>query len=359
MAYSTINKGSDYFSTKLYTGNAGTNAITGVGFQPAFTWIKARSRTDNHVLVDALRGTNRVRSNTNGVQADVSGDGFTSLDSDGFTLNGSGGGGEFNANSATFVSWNWKAGTTSSISGGTITPSYVSISAASGFGIYTYTGTGSNATIAHGLGTAPSFIMIKQTNDTANWAIYYNPQGGTSPATQLNGQEGRYMSFQTSGFSTTSSVWNDTAATSSVFTVGTTALVNESGKTYVAYAFADVIGYQRLCGWYANADSNGPFLYTGFKPAFFMMFNINNSSRYMIADHKRSFYNEVDKKLRPQGTDVEATTGDIGCDFVSNGIKIRGGSTSDINHTNGNMMYGLAIAERPLVASNNVAATAR
>ena len=355
MAYASINPKS-YFSTKLYTGNnSSSNAITGVGFQPDWTWIKARNLGDSHRLFDVVRGAaNYVTSNATVVQS--SSIPLTSFDSDGFTIGSSDGSVNGNYN---YVSWNWKAGTSSGISGGTITPSSYSISAASGFGIYKYTGTGSNGTIAHGLGTAPSLIIIKQTDDTANWAIYYNPLGGSSPQTQINGQQGRYMSFQTSGFSTASSAWNDTAATSSVFSLGTTSLVNESSKTYIAYAFADVIGYQRTCGWYANADSNGPFLYTGFKPAFFLMFNINNGSRWQIADSKRNPSNEIDKKLAPHTANVEATTGDIGCDFLSNGIKIRGGSTSDINYSNGNMMYGLAIAERPLVASNNVAATAR
>ena len=160
MAYSINAK--DYFNIVTYTGNAGTNAITGVGFQPDFTWIKARSRTDNHVLVDALRGTNRLRSNTTDNQADISGDGFTSLDSDGFTLNGSGGGGEFNANSATFVSWNWKAGGSgSSNSDGSIT-STASVNSTAKTSIVKWTGTGSNATIGHGLGVAPSVVMCKR-----------------------------------------------------------------------------------------------------------------------------------------------------------------------------------------------------
>ena len=108
-----------------------------------------------------------------------------------------------------------------------------------------------------------------------------------------------------------------------------------------------------------NANADGPFIYTGFKPAFFLMFNINNGSRFQIADNKRNPSNEIDKKIQPSTSNAEVTTGDIACDFLSNGIKIRGGSTSDINHTNLNMMYGLAIAEAPLVGSNNIPATAK
>jgi len=356
MAYATINKGSDYFNTKLYAGNSSsTNAQTGVGFQPDWVWLKARNYGDSHRIYDSVRGANNhIASNSTGVQASLYN---LSFDSDGFTIGSS----DPSVNGGyNYVSWNWKAGTTSGLSGGTITPTAYSISAASGFGIYQYTGTGSNGTIAHGLGTTPSLVIVKKiVGGSDNWAIYYNPLGGSSPQTQINGQEGRAMFFNSSGFSTHSSYWNGTAADSTVFNIGTTGVVNESGHTYIAYAFADVIGYQRMCGWYANADSNAPFIYTGFKPAWFMMFNINNSGRYMIADNKRNTYNAIDKRLSPHTSDVEATTSDIACDFLSNGIKIRGASTSNINHTNGNMMYGLAIAERPLVASNNVAATAR
>ena len=357
MAYATINKGSDHFNTKLYTGNnSSSNAITGVGFQPDWVWLKGRNYAESHRSYDSVRGAaNHISQNSTGAQSNSFP--LTSFDSDGFTIGSADGSINGNYN---YVSWNWKAGTSSGISGGTITPTSYSINAAAGFGIYQYTGTGSNGTIAHGLGTTPTLILVKKiVGGSDNWTIYYNPLGGNSPQTQINGQENRAMFFNTNGFSTSSTYWNGTAASSTVFSLGTTGVVNESGHTYIVYAFADIIGYQRLCGWYANADSNGPFLYTGFKPAFFMMFNINNSGRWMIADNARNPSNEIDKKLAPHTANVEATTGDIGCDFLSNGIKIRGGSTSDINYSNGNMMYGLAIAERPLVASNNVAATAR
>tara|TARA_R100001591_G_scaffold32375_1_gene43336 strand:- start:73 stop:1128 length:1056 start_codon:yes stop_codon:yes gene_type:complete len=351
MAYTTINKSSDYFNTLLYTGDGSSaRSVTGVGFQPDWVWFKNRATSDHHKTFDAVRGANKViYPNLNAVEATVTQE-LQSFNSDGFTV---GTESAMNGNGNGIVAWNWKAGTTSGLSGGTITPSSYSISAASGLGIYKYTGTGSNGTIAHGLGTPPRFIIIKQLNDTANWTKYYNP------ITNLKGQEGRYVSFQTSGFSTASSAWNDTAATSSVFTVGTTALVNESGKTYIAYAFADITGFQKFCGWYVNANADGPFIYTGFKPAFFLMFNINNGSRFQIADNKRNPSNEIDKKIQPSTSNAEVTTGDIACDFLSNGIKIRGGSTSDINHTNLNMMYGLAIAEAPLVGSNNIPATAK
>ena len=356
MAYATINKGSDHFNTKLYTGNnSSSNAITGVGFQPDWVWLKARNYGESHRAYDVVRGVaNYITPNSTGAQNNAFP--LTSFDSDGFTIGSADGSINGNYN---YVSWNWKAGTSSGISGGTITPTSYSINAASGFGIYQYTGTGSNGTIAHGLGTTPSLVIVKKiVGGSDNWCIYYNPLGGSSPQTQLNGQEGRAMFFNTNGFSTSSTYWNGTAADSTVFNLGTTSIVNENAKGYVAYAFADVTGYQKFCGWYANAQTDGPFIYTGFKPAFFMMFNINNSGRWMMADNKRNPFNEKDKKLSPANTNAEATTGDIAMDFLSNGIKIRGGSTSDANYANLNMMYGLAIAAEPFVGSNNIAATA-
>jgi len=353
MAYTTINKSTDHFNTKLYVGNASTNAITGVGFTPSLTWIKNRSDTHQYVLVDAVRGvTKELRSSSTAAQITTT-DSFTSFDSDGFTL-GADSGDNYNKNSQNMVSWSWKAnGAGSSNSNGSIT-STVSANASAGFSIVKYSGTGANATVGHGLSTPPRFILIKQYDGSANdWGIYYNPSSG------LNGQQGRAMAFTGSGFSTSNSFWNNAITTNTLFNLGDSGRANQSSQNYIAYCFSDVIGYQKFHGWYANANSDGPFLYCGFKPAYFIMFNINNSGRWMIADNKRNTYNPIDKKLAPHSTAAEATTSDIGCDFLSNGIKITGGSTSDINHTNDNMMYGLAIASAPLVGTNNIPCTAR
>ena len=240
MAYASINPKKSYFSAKLYTGNnSSSNAITGVGFQPDWTWIKARNLGDSHRLFDVVRGAANYGT-TNATVVQSNSIPLTSFDSDGFTIGSSDGSvnGNYNYGILELESWNIFR----NIRWNYYTIILCSISAASGFGIYKYTGTGSNGTIAHGLGTAPSLIIIKQADDTANWAIYYNPLGGSSPQTQINGQQGRYMSFQTSGFSTASSAWNDTAATSSVFSLGTTALVNESSKNIYRICFC-------RCNW--------------------------------------------------------------------------------------------------------------
>jgi len=356
MAYTTINKPTDYFDTKLYTqtgssnnGDTQTLTMDNVGL----VWVKNRDYSNGHCWIDVVRGGDKLlASNSTGIQETVGG-GMTFGASDTTIGADTGGYGFNNRTGDKYAAWHWRTGTTSGLTGGTITPSSYSISAATGFGIYQYTGTGSNGTIAHGLGTPPRLVIVKKiVGGTDNWTIYYNPAQG------INGQEGRAMFFNTAGFSTHSTYWNGTAADSTVFNIGTTGVVNENGHTYIAYAFADVTGYQKFCGWYANANADGPFIYTGFKPAFFMMFNINNSGRWMIADNKRNPNNEKDRKLQPHTSNAEATTSDIACDFLSNGIKVRGGSTSDINYSDLNMMYGLAIAAEPLVGSNDVAATA-
>ena len=194
MAYITFQP-KDHFNTVLYTGNASTNAVTGVGFQPDWLWIKSRSRTDNHVILDVLRGTNRIRSNSTGAQADISGDGFTSLDSDGFTLNGSGGGGGTNANSATFVAWNWKAGGAgSSNSDGTVTSgATVSANTTAGFSIGTATMNSSGSwTVGHGLGVTPAVVLVRGAGTTSNWWMWHQSLGdksGDESITRFNYEE--------------------------------------------------------------------------------------------------------------------------------------------------------------------------
>jgi hypothetical protein len=348
MAYTTINKSIDYFEPKLYTGNAGTNAITGLNFQPDWLWIKSRSRTDNHVLIDALRGTNRLRSNTTDAQADISGDGFTSLDSNGFTLNGSGGGGETNANSATFASWNWKAGGSgSSNSNGDIT-STVSANTTSGFSIVTHTGNGSTATIGHGLGAVPKMIFSRKTT-TDNWFTYHHSLGN-----------GKYMLLEASDtVATSSNVWNDTTPTSSVFTKGGPA--NENAASYISYCFAEKIGFSKFGDYTGNGNTDGTFIYTGFKPALVIVKNTSSSANWVMTDNKFSFNGKGTHEssvLFPSLTSVE--TDSYGLQMYSNGFAFKGGdSASATVNGSGNIFIYMAFAEVPLVGSNNIPATAR
>ena len=185
MAYTTINKSSDYFNTKLYTGNGSTQSITGVGFQPDWTWIKNRDTTTNHVAYDAVRGqTKRLEPNTTDAE-DTKSNGLTSFDSDGFSV---GSANENNNNGQNIVSWNWKAGTTSgqaTNSYSTITPTSISFNQTSGFSIVKYTGNGTaGAGVPHGLNAKPQMIFVKKTNGSTDWMVFVQPNINTSNATK-------------------------------------------------------------------------------------------------------------------------------------------------------------------------------
>ena len=344
MAYTTINKSTDYFNTKLWTGTGSSNAITGVGFQPDWVWIKNRSATESHRIHDAVRGTNKsISSDTNDTQTTTTQD-VMSFDSDGFTL---GTETAVNANGQNIVGWNWKAnGQGSSNTDGTINTTYTSVNTTSGFSISTYTGTGSNATIGHGLGAVPKMILLKKTSGTANWFVYHSTQGAT-----------KYLHLNTtSAVDTASSVWNNTAPTSSLFSVGNSADVNGSGATYVAYCFADIQGFSKASSYTGNGNANGSFIYTGFKPAWIMIKKSDGSGdNWFIFDSKRAGYNVENYYLHPDTAGAEGTTDYL--DIVSNGFKLRT-SGSDLNGSGKNFIY-MAFAEAPLVGSNNVPANAR
>tara|TARA_Y100001937_G_scaffold4779_2_gene6323 strand:- start:10465 stop:11511 length:1047 start_codon:yes stop_codon:yes gene_type:complete len=348
MPYTNIDKPIDYFEPKLYTGNAGTNAITGLNFQPDWLWIKSTSRTDNHVLLDVLRGTNRLRSNTTGAQADISGDGFTSLDSNGFTLNGSGGGGETNANSASFTSWNWRAGGSGSSNGDGDITSTVSVNTTAGFSIVSHTGTGSTATIGHGLGAVPKVIFSRKTA-VDNWFSYFSDIGPT-----------KYLLLEASDTTATSSnVFNDTAPTSSVFTKGGPA--NENAATYISYCFAEKTGFSKFGSYTGNGNTDGTFVYTGFKPAWVIVKNSSATANWVATDNKISFNGKGSNESNVLFPSTTGTLNDgYGLQMYSNGFALKGGdSASATVNGSGNIYVYMAFAEAPLVGSNNIPATAR
>ncbi len=343
MAYTTINKSGDYFNTKLYTGNGSTNAQTGVGFQPDFTWLKARSYSDSHALYDAVRGVlQRLQANSTTAEGTVA-NSLTSFDSDGFTL---GSDGQANSNTDTYASWNWKAnGAGSANTDGSIS-STVSANTTSGFSIVSYTGTGSNATVGHGLGVAPSMIIAKQRTGTENWPVYHV---GLSDS-------GKYLELNSTQTATTNTgVWNNTNPTSSVFSIGTNARTNNNTSTYIAYCFAEKKGYSKFGSYTGNGNADGAFIYTGFKPAFVIIKNTGATEFWSMFDNKRDPYNQMDKKLYPNGSNAESTTSQL--DFVSNGFKLRN-SESEFNQSGNTMIY-MCFAAAPLVGTNNVPANAR
>ena len=341
MAYTTIPKSSAYFDNKLITGNGGTQNITGLNFQPDFTWIKGRDVAENHALFDAPRGvTKRLMSDTTGAETTVQG--VTAFNSDGFTL---GALSAVNQNNGLFASWNWKAnGAGSSNTDGTINTIKTSANTTSGFSISTYTGTGSAGTIGHGLGVAPTAIWIKKTSATENWFCWN--KGLTSAGGFLKLDRGDAASTNNTAFP-----WNPQANTFGVSTDGAT---NASGVTYIAYCFANVQGYSKMGGYVGNGNTDGTFVYTGFKPAF-VIIKSNGAEAWRMVDNKRIGFNVDNRHLTPNDSVVESgSVSDI--DLLSNGFKLRSAAG---NYNSGNDYIYLAFAEEPLVSTNGIPSTAR
>ena len=344
MAYTTIDDPAIYFNTKLYTGTGSSNAVTGVGFQPDFTWLKNRATTNHHTLFDAVRGANEViYSNLTAIQYTVTQE-LKSFDSDGFTVgtetsaNGSGNG---------IVSWNWKAnGAGSSNTDGSIT-STVSANTTSGFSIVKWTGSGGTATIGHGLGAVPRMIIVKSLANTTTWMCQHASLG--------NAKEIYLNNTSAAGAST---AWNSTTPTSTVFSVtgGAGDGVNASGD-YIAYCFSNVKGFSAINSYTGNGDADGPYVHCGFRPSFILGKNTTNAgNHWFMVDDARSPYNGDSKWLKADGTDAELTNL-VNPDFLSNGFKIR--SSDAIYNTSGSTFIFIAFAEAPSVNSNGVPCNAR
>jgi len=359
MAYTTINKGSSYFTPKLYTGNgSATQAITGVGFKPDLVWVKNRTAAVSHCWVDVVRAApNQLGSdltdaeNTSGNNYAVYG-GVSVLGTDGFTVSlGSDPTYQATNKSAqNYVAWNWLASnTTTSNTAGSIT-STVSANPTAGFSIVSYTGTGATATVGHGLGVTPKMLIVKK-RDTGgtDWTVWGSVLGGTvgSEKITLNGTGAKSTGLNSSWF-------NNTAPTSTLFTIGTQSDLNGSGGTYIGYCFAEVKGYSKFSSYIGNGSTDGTFVYTGFKPAMIIT-KANAVADWFIRDNKQNSYNVMNEYLSPNTT---ATSGNLNSfDFVSNGFKIR----NDNNAWNGSgtTYYYMAFAENPFVSSTLVPTTAR
>ena len=334
-----INNGRNHFDVLTYTGTGAAQTISGLNFQPDFVWIKNRSGTQNNYLQDSVRGaTNYLVSNNTGAENQYSGYGssaITGFNSSGFALS-SDAIGMANTNAATYVAWCWKAGGTAvTNTSGTIT-SQVSANPTAGFSVVTYTGTGANATVGHGLGVAPSFIIGKRRNSTGNWQVYASAIS--------NMQTGYIVLNLTDAFRTTSSaVWGNTQPTSSVFTIGTDTDLNTNGSTNVAYCFAAIAGYSAFGSYTGNGSADGPFVYCGFRPRFVLVKGTAVSSWYLW-DSSRASYNVINETLYPNLSNAEGGSGGI-IDFLSNGFKIRTTGT-DLNANVNTMIYA-AFAENP------------
>ena len=331
-----------YFDTVLYTGTGAAQTITLPGaFQPDLVWMKARSAADNHVLMDSVRGTSAALFSdlTNAEVTNATR--ITSFNSNGFTLGSSA---SVNTSSATYVAWGWKAGGTAvSNTSGTIA-SQVSANTTSGFSIVTYTGTGVNATVGHGLGVAPSMYICKRRDSTSPWRVYHTSLSYTT-----------YINLSDAGASASdSSVWNS-APTTSVFGIGTNDMNTNTG-TYVAYCWAEVAGFSKFGSYAGNSATDGPFVYLGFRPRWVMIRKTTDTGgHWVIFDSSRNTFNLTQGGLLASSNVTEYTSGQAGAvDLLSNGFKLKN-ADGFVNASGSTYIY-MAFAEAPF---GNVNGTAR
>jgi hypothetical protein len=273
---------------------------------------------------------------------------FNSFNTDGFTVSKQTGETGTNGTGSTYVAWNWLANNTSGSSNtaGSIT-STVAANTTAGFSIVSYTGTGATATVGHGLGSTPKMIIFKKRSGADNWVVYHVSVGNTA-----------YLLLdQTSGSASSSGMFNNTSPTSSVFTVSTAGPNNGSGATFIAYCFADVKGYSKFGSYTGNGSADGTFIYTGFKPAFFIVKRTDSTSAWYMFDNKRDPYNYIGSELNPNTSNAEAISGAEFYDFLSNGLKARRNSVG-WNGSGASYIY-MAFAENPFVTSGGIPVTAR
>ena len=352
MAYTTIDNPELYFQTKIYTGNGANNrAITFDGdenMQPDWLWIKNRSEAQSHALFDSVRGaTKRYGTNSTGAES-TENTNLDSFDTNGFTVDN-----ELivNGSSDLMVAWAWKAGgSASSNSNGSITSS-VSAGSTQGFSIVSYSGNGSaGATVAHSLAVTPNVIIIKNRgSNERGWIVYHDKSHGTP-------QE-NFTLLNTTAAVADLNRMQDTAPTSTVFSLSDDTHVNNGSDTYIAYCFAEKKGFSKFGTYSATgATTDATFIYTGFKPSLVIIKKINASDNWQIFDNKRDTNNPVKNLLYPNLNDDERALSTGFLDLVSNGFKIR---TTDAGVGGGDTYIYLAFAESPFVNSKGVPTNAR
>ena len=339
MAYTTINNPHQYFQSVLWTAN-GTNPRTitfggSVDIQPDLLWYKCRSAAVPNILNDSVRGFGNDKELSSNDATAAGGqssetDGFVSAaTSDGFTLAaGSSGGDHYtNEGSRTFVAWGWKE------------------SATAGFDILTHTGTGSSNDVSHNLSAVPEIIFTKRTSATQGWFTF----------TKTSGSQKAVFLESTGAESTQASAY-DALPTSSVINYGSDNGVNGNGDDYVAYLWRSVKGFSKYGSYLGNGNSNGPFIYTGFQPAWVLIRNISSVEGWHIFDNKRNGHNSDNTRLYPHSNEAEGDSSHT-VDMLSNGFKVKS-STEGLNKNNDTIIY-LAFAEQPLVNSSGIPGNAK
>jgi hypothetical protein len=341
---STIPSGATQFAATLYTGTGSalsvSNAVNGKSFQPDLVWIKGRSAAYQHALFDSIRAARGLLiSNSTGAEVvETAGTSMTSFDSSGFSLGTNGATASTNVNTSTFVAWQWKAGGTAVTNTSGSISSQVSANPSAGFSIVTYTGNGTaGATFGHGLGVAPRMVIIKdRTSGSNEWQVYHASIGNTGTL---------FLNTTNSTF-TNIVYWNNTSPTSTTVTLGSGVRANTSTNNYVAYCFSEIAGYSKFGSYIGNGATDGPFVYTGFRPKFILVKNsIVGTDSWQIWDSSRNTYNITQNYLLPNSAAAEASGSGFFVDFTSNGFKIRNSNTASNGNTN-TLIYA-AFAENP------------
>ena len=347
-AFTAIDDAGAHYSTHLYTGNSSTNAITGVGFQPDFTWLKYRNGVSTQTVQSSVIGDNYL--SPNGTDGETAAPNWDSFDSDGFTVSGVNS--NYNASGYAYCSWNWKAGTTSGITtdgSTTITPSSYTFNQTAGFSTINYTGNSINdgQTVPHRLGAIPSLIMIKQLDSASQWSIYHKNLGN-SKAMVLNTTAGSETDAGTGSYN----YWYRTDPDSVNFTIGSSHYTNPS-EALVAWCFTTIQGFSKFGMYESNSNADGTFVYCGFRPAYILAKSSDGTSDWYMFDNKRLGFNDDNNSLLPNTTAAEGTTDRV--NILSNGFKfINSGAPN-----NGNTSIFMAFAESPFVNSSGVPTNAR
>jgi hypothetical protein len=343
MAYTDIDKSDEYFNTVLYAGNSGAQSITGVNFQPDFLWIKRRTLAGDHNLVDVIRTSDKTLI-SNSTVAEYSNATITSFDSDGFSLSGTDG--ALNASGSNYVAWNWLAGGTGvSNTQGTIA-STVSANTTSGFSVVSWTG--NSGTVGHGLGVKPACIIVKSRQSVNNWVVVHQGLGTMS---------GNVLVLNSTGAASGGGA-GQVEPTANVFTITSGLAANDNN---IGYVFAEKKGFSKFGSYTGNGSSDGPFVYTGFRPGFFMIKRTDTTTNWIMYDTVRQPYNTTNPgPIYANLVDAEEPNVTLTAfDILSNGFKTRNTSSwAESNASGGTYIY-MAFAENPLVTSTGIPTTAR
>ena len=360
MAYTDIDDPSAYFQIKLYAGTGASLAITNDGnsdLQGDLIWIKGRSGATEHVLTDSSRGvTKEISSNDNGAEETVA-QGLTAFGSDGFTV---GTDASYNTSSATYTSWQWKSngGTTASNTDGDIT-STVQANTDAGFSIVTYTGNanGSDQTVGHGLGSTCKLVLLKNLTDAGqSWRVYHESVSAAAGGTLFLNGTSEVDAGDGGGDPARIKSTNDSTITLLAYTSPYNA-VNSSGKSYLAYCFAEKQGYSKFGSYIGNGSTNGSYIYLGFKPSWVLYKKSSAAENWHIVDNKRDTLNPNSFAVDANTTNAEANDANLQMDFLSNGFKLR--TLHGTANASGSTYIYMAFAEHPFVSSQGVPTTAR